>query len=74
MFARLIEKFNTFAGHHQILFTIIVAICVVCISWAIEQILDRYIFPGQKLINYITIIVIGLAILWLTKHFILHVV
>ena len=74
MFSKLFAKVSTFADHHQLIFAIVVAICVVIISWAIEQILDRYIFHQKKLLGYIAAIVTALIVLWLVKHFVLHVI
>lgn len=73
MFAKLLQKINTFADHHQILFAIIIGFCFISISWAVERIFDEYIFPDKPLHGYVGTIAIALAILWLTKHVILHV-
>jgi len=73
MFAELFAKVNTFASHHQVLFAVIIAICIISASWSLEQILDTYVFPKKKLVGYILTIAIAIVILWVTKHFILHV-
>jgi len=74
MYSELFAKFNSFAGHHQIIFTVIVAICLITISWAIEKILEEYIFHHKKLAGYIIAIFGSLFILWMVKHFILHAI
>lgn len=74
MFAKIIEKVNTFADHHQFFFALVVGLCVVCISWCIEQILDRYVFAQKKLLGYVVAIVVALILLWAIKHFVLHVI
>lgn len=74
MFAKFFTKINGFADHHQFVFAIIVASCIIIASWAIEQILDRYIFPQKKLAGYIGAIFFALATLWMVKHFVLHVI
>jgi len=74
MFSELFAKVGTFADHHQFIFAIVVAICVVIASWSIEQILERYVFHQKKLIGYVIALIIALLVLWLIKHFVLHVV
>ena len=74
MFGRLLEKINTFAAHHQVLVALVVALGIIFVTWGTEKILEDYIFPHKPLYGYITIILLGLFILWLTKHVILHVV
>lgn len=74
MFTKVITKLNALGEHHQVIFTLIVAFCFICISWGIEKILDEHIFPHKPLRAYILIITIGLVILWLIQHLVLHVV
>lgn len=72
MFSKLADQLSTFAEHHQVLITLIVAFSVICISWGIEKILEEYIFPHKPLRGYVGTIVIGLMILWLTKYVVLY--
>jgi len=74
MLKELIAKFSTLAEHHQLFFAIIVGLCIVCMSWSIEQILDRFIFPQKKLLGYIVIIFTSFLVFWMVKHCILHAV
>jgi len=73
MVSKFLTKLSTFADHYQILFTLLVALCVISMSWAIEQILDIFILPHKPLHGYLSVIIISLLILWLTKHLVLHV-
>lgn len=74
MFTRLVERLNNLGERHQIIFTLIVAFCFICISWGVEKILEQYIFPHKPLHGYVLIIAAGLAVLWLIQHLILHVI
>lgn len=74
MFATFFNKFKTLADHHQIIFALIIALSVICVTWAIEKILEHYIFPTKPLYGYIILILGGLVLLWLTQHFVLHVI
>ena len=73
MFEELAAKLSDLGSHHQMAFTIIVTISVICMSWAIERIFDHYVFTNKPLYGYITVIIISLFLLWLTQHFILHI-
>ena len=73
MFEKLITKIGSFADHHQVLVAIAVAICVVCVSWSFEQLLEHYVFPKKPLYGFISVILGGLFLLWLIQHYILHV-
>ena len=74
MFENVINKLSKLGDHHQLLFTIIAAISIICISWGIERILHLYLFPNQPLYAALTTIAGGVILLWLTKHVILHVI
>lgn len=74
MFEQLVAKLNELGSHHQMAFTIIVTLSVICMSWAIERIFDHYIFTSKPLQGYITVIIVALFLLWLTQHVILHIV
>lgn len=74
MFSKIVEKINTFGDHHQTLFAVIIAFAIICCSWGVEKILEEYVFPHKPLYGYIATIMGGLLLLWLTKHFILHVI
>jgi hypothetical protein len=74
MFTEIVTKLSALGQRHQIIFTIIVAFCFICISWGIEKILDEHVFPHKPLHGYILIITSSLVILWLIQHLILHVV
>lgn len=72
MFGRIIAKMSDFADHHQIFFTVLIAFCIICISWAVERIFDEYIFPHKPLHGYLITIAGALLMLWVIKHVILH--
>lgn len=74
MFSELFTKIGTFGEHHQTFIAILVTFCLICIAWAIEKIFEEYIFPHKPLYGYLGVLGLGLFILWLTKHVILHVV
>lgn len=73
MFSRIIKKLDSFQDHHQVLFALIVVVSIIFISWGIEKILEEYIFPHKPFYGYVIAIGIGLFILLLAKHVILHV-
>ena len=73
MFSEFFTKFNTFASHHQIIFALLIALCVIVITWAIEKILEEYIFYDKPLRGYLIAIFGGLLTLWLIQHFVLRV-
>jgi len=74
MFEQLFIKLKELGSHHQILFTIIVAFSAICLTWAVERILDHYLFKKKALQGYLAVIIIALFSLWLIQHFILHVI
>lgn len=74
MFSELFTKINSFGAHHQILIAIIVGVCLIAITWAIEKVFEEYIFPHKPWYGYLLTIIIALLALWITKHFILHVI
>lgn len=73
MFITIFKKLDTFQEHHQVLFALMIVLGVVCISWGIEKILEEHIFPKKPFYGYIIAIAIGLFLLWLTKHVVLHI-
>lgn len=74
MFSKLFDKIRTLADHHQAFIAIVIAVCVITFTWGVERLLEHYIFPKKSLRGYIIAIVVGLFILWLTRHFVLHVI
>jgi len=73
MFEQLVAKLNDLGHHHQVVFTVIITFSVICISWAVERILDHYVFTSKKLHGYLAVIFIALFLLWLTQHVVLHI-
>ena len=74
MITKLVTEFDSFAAHHQILVAIMIIAGVVLVSWGVENIIERYIFPHKPLYGYIGAIAIGLFLLIMAKHFILRVI
>lgn len=72
-FSNLYDKLSELGHHHQIIFGFIVALCALLISWAVERILDVYIFPSKHIYGYIGAIAVSLVTLWIVQHFVLHV-
>ncbi len=72
MFSEFFEKFDSFAEHHQILFTIAIAFCIITISWGIEKLLEEYVFYKYPLRGYIIAVLGGLIALYIIKHIVLH--
>jgi hypothetical protein len=52
MFSKLIHKIGTF-GDHQILIAIIVAFCLICLTWGTEKFLATYLFPKNQAISWL---------------------
>lgn len=73
MFNTLFQKLQTLEEHHQVLFSLVVVLGIVLVSWGIEKILEEYIFPTKPLHGYFLVITFGLFLLWLTKHILLRV-
>jgi hypothetical protein len=73
MFSKLFKKLDTFEEHHQVLFALVVVLGIILISWGVEKILEEHIFPHRPFYGYVVVIVAGLAVLWLAKHVVLHV-
>jgi len=71
MFKELTAKFHTFPEHHQIFITVIVATLVIVASWAIEKILEEFL--PNKAMTYVMTFLMSLVLLWIIKHFILHI-
>ena len=74
MFSQIFNKLGDLGHHHQALFAALVALCVICISWGVEQVLETYVFPKHHIYSYLTAIGGGVIVLWLIQHFILHVI
>lgn len=74
MFKKLFNKWNSLQEHHQTIFTLVVLISIICMSWSIEHILEDYIFPSRPLEGYLFIIAAAITLLLVTKHLILHVI
>lgn len=72
MFSKILSKLSEYGENHQALFAIIVTLSLISISWGVESILEEYFFPKKPIFGYIIAIVMGLTLLWLTKHYILH--
>lgn len=73
MFTKIFDKLSTFGEHHQMLFAGVVTLGVILVSWGVEKILEEFIFPHKPRYGYVLTVLIGLSLLWLTKHVILHV-
>lgn len=73
MFSRLFKKIGTFADHHQMLISLVIAFSIISVSWGFEKILERHLLPSHPLYGYLIAIIGGLFILWVLQHFILHV-
>ena len=72
MFKKLFEKLNDAAHHHQVIILLVVGFSIVCASWGVEGILEDYVFKSKTLAEYVSAILGGLSLLWITKHYILH--
>lgn len=72
MFANFFNKLSTFADHHQLIIGSIIAISVILVTWGIEKILETYVFPKNRVRDYMIAVSLGLALLWLIKHFTLR--
>lgn len=74
MFDTLWEKFSAFTTHNQIIFILIVGLCVICVSWSTERILEEYVLGKKSLGRYALVIGIGLLVLGLIQHYIRHII
>jgi len=72
MLADFFKKFGTFAHHHQLIIGAVIALSAIMITWGIEKILETYVFPKNRIRDFIMAVFIGLALLWLIKHFTLR--
>lgn len=72
MLTKLWDRLHTFQDHHQVLFALIVAFAVIAASWGLQKLLETYFFPTRPVYGYVLAIVLGLALLWLTKHVIMQ--
>jgi len=74
MISEVFNKLSDAANHHQIIFGAIIGVSIICCSWGIEKLLEKFLFPSKPVIGYIVAIAIGFLLLWITKHHILHVI
>jgi hypothetical protein len=74
MFAKLWAKLQTLADHHQAIIAAIVTFSIVCVTWGIEKILEKFVFPEKSIWGYVAAVILGILLLWVTQHYILHVV
>jgi hypothetical protein len=72
MFSTLLQKLTTFAYHHQAFVASLVTFSLICITWGSEKILERYLFPRSPLYGYLFAIGLGIILLWMIQHYILH--
>lgn len=72
MFSNLLERFQNFEAHHQVLFALLTAIGLIFFTWGTEKILEYYLAEKQ-ILGFSIAIAVGLLILWLTKYTILQV-
>lgn len=73
MFSKLLNKFSTFADHHQTLIALVIAFALITVTWGTEKLLDHWL-SKHEVYGFLIAVIIGLFILWITKHYILHVV
>lgn len=72
MFANFFNKLNTFADHHQLIIAGVIAFSLICLTWGTEKLLERYLYPKNPERGYIFAIFLGLALLWIIKHYTLR--
>jgi hypothetical protein len=73
MFRPVFDKVGSFGSHHQALFALVVTLSFVSFAWGFEKLLETYLFPRKPVYGYVVAVIGGLAALWLTKYFVLHV-
>lgn len=71
MLHELWQKLHSFQDHHQILFALVAGFAVICTSWGLQKIFETFLFPSKPY-GYILAITLGLGLLWITKHVIMH--
>ncbi len=74
MLQKIFQKVIRLADHHQAMFALIVTLCFILLGWGVEKLLETYLFPKKPVYGYIFAVIVGLALLWLTQHYILHVI
>lgn len=74
MFEKLANKLSTFADHHQVAFALIVGFAAVCFTWGLEKLLEHYVGRHYAPLGYFLVLGGGLLLLWITKHFVLHII
>lgn len=72
MFKKIVANFHTLQDHHQILVALAIAFSAICVTWGAEKLLEKYLFPNRPEIGYFIAVIMGLAVLWLVKHALLH--
>lgn len=72
MFNTLWERLHTFQDHHQMLFGLIVTFAIISASWGLEKLFETYLFPRKPVYGYFFAVIVGLCLLWFTKHLILQ--
>lgn len=74
MFMQLLTKIGTFAAHHQAIIAGVVTLCIVCITWGFEKMLEKYFFPKDSFYSYLAAVVGGVVLLYAIQHYILHAI
>lgn len=73
MLSKLLTKFMIVAEHHQVVAGAMITIAVVCFSWGLQNLLERFMLPKKPVYGYMIAIILGFVFLWITKHYILFV-
>ena len=72
MIKEMFEKLSTFAHHHQVLFLLLMGFSIVCASWAVEKILENFVFTSNSFFGYLGAVAGSLSLIWLIKRHILR--
>lgn len=72
MFANFFQKLSSFADHHQLLIAGIIAFSITSLTWGVEKLLESYLFPNKPRLGYAVAIIVGITLLWVTKHYTLR--
>ncbi len=73
MLSKVLTKFMIINEHHQVIAGAMVTFAVVCFSWGIHNLLERFMFPNKRVYGYMIAIILGFIFLWTTKQYILFV-